>query len=517
MLSKVKSVALQGLEGFCIDVEADISAGIPSWDIVGLPDISIRESKERVKAAIKNSGYDFLSRKIIINLSPAHIRKEGSTFDLAIAVSILKADGIIKKFNTQDIAFIGELSLDGRVNKVSGVLPMCIEAYKNGISTVIVSNDNSKEAAIVRELKVIAVNNLQQVVNYLNKKLIIQEEKINIEGYLNNQKNFLLDFADVKGQENVKRALEVATSGGHNCMMIGSPGSGKTMMAKRVPSILPNLNIKEALEITKIHSIAGNLGEMPIIFQRPFRSPHHTVTPISLVGGGKIPKPGEISLAHYGVLFLDELPEFNRPALEALRGPLEDNNITISRVNASFKYPCNCMLICSLNPCPCGYYGSDRMCKCTAQMIRRYLSKLSGPLLDRIDIQIEVSNVKYEEFYNNKNSESSETIRQRVNKTRKIQAERYIEDGILTNSELTPKLLEKYCEINDECKKILEKSFKKLGLSVRAYSKILKVARTIADMEESPNIEKQHLLEAIQYRSLDKKFILLKREETCKS
>lgn len=516
MLSKVKSIALQGLEGFCIDVEADISAGIPSWDIVGLPDVSIREAKERVKVAIKNSGYDFLSRKIIINLAPANIRKEGSTFDLAIAVAILFADGVIKKCNVEHIAFIGELSLDGNVNKVPGVLPMCIEAYKNGITTVIVPNENSKEAAIVEKLKVIPVNNLKQVVDYLNKKLIIQEEKINIIEYLNQQKSYLLDFADVKGQENVKRALEVATSGGHNCMMIGSPGSGKTMMAKRVPSILPNLNFKEALEITKIHSITGNLGKNPIILQRPFRNPHHTVTPISLVGGGKIPKPGEISLAHYGVLFLDELPEFNRCALEVLRGPLEDNSITISRVNASLTYPCNFMLICSLNPCPCGYYGSDKMCNCTTQMIRKYLGKISGPLLDRIDIQIEVSNVKYDKFYNNETSETSETIRQRVNKTRDIQIKRYINDGIIMNSELTPKLLEKYCTLNDECKKILQKSFDKLGLSVRAYSKILKVARTIADMEECSNIEKHHLLEAIQYRSLDKKYTLLRKEETCK-
>lgn len=510
MLSKVKSIALQGLEGFCIDVEADISAGLPSWDIVGLPDISIKEAKERVRVAIKNSGYDFLSRKIIINLAPANLRKEGSTFDLAIAVAILCADGVIKKCDLEDIGFIGELSLNGKVNKVAGVLPMCIEAYKNGIKTIILSKENCKEAAIVQGLKIIPVNNLEEVVDYLNKNINILEAKININEYLNNQKDYLLDFSEVKGQENVKRALEVATSGGHNCMLIGSPGSGKTMMAKRVPSILPDLNLEEALEITKIHSITGNLGKNPIVLQRPFRNPHHTATPTSLTGGGKVPKPGEISLAHYGVLFLDELPEFNKSALEVLRGPLEDNTITINRVNTSLTYPCNFMLIASLNPCPCGYYGTEKSCKCTIESIKRYLGKISGPLLDRIDIQVEVNCVKYEEMNNCKQYETSETIRKRVNRTRNIQRRRYESDGIIMNSELTPKLIEKYCSLNDECKKIMEKSFNKLGLSVRAYSKILKVARTIADMKESENIEKEHLLEAIQYRSLDKKYTKIK-------
>lgn len=509
MLSKVKSVALQGLEGFCIDVEADISTGLPSLDIVGLPDISIKEAKERVKVAIKNSGYDFLSRKIIINLAPANLRKEGSTFDLAIAISILSAAGIINNSINDNTIFIGELSLDGNINKVNGILPMCIEAQKYGMNTVILPRENSGEAEILEGMTVVPVQDLRQVVGYLNNEIIIETEKRNFIEYTKINKKYQLDFSDVKGQRNVKRALEVATSGGHNCMLIGSPGSGKTMMAQRVPSILPDLNFKETLEITKIHSLTGNLGENNIVLERPFRNPHHTVTPISLVGGGRNPRPGEISLAHYGVLFLDELPEFNRSSLEVLRGPLEDNKITISRINSSVTYPCNFMLICSLNPCPCGYYGSDKPCTCSMEAIRRYLGKISGPLLDRIDIQIEVSNVNYNELQNGKKEESSEIIRNRVNKSREIQRKRYINDLITMNSELTPKLIEKYCELNNECKKIIEKYFDKLGLSVRGYNKILKVARTIADMEESTDIEKDHILEAIQYRSLDKKYTVL--------
>ena len=507
MLSKVKSMALQGLEGFCIDVEADISSGLPSWEIVGLPDASIRESKERVRTAIKNSGYELMSRKIVINLAPANLRKEGSIFDLSIAIAILYADGRIKKNNMDNKIFLGELSLDGKVNKISGVLPMCIEAVRRGINMVFLAKENAKEASIIENLIVIPVNNLKQCVDFLNGKIIIQQEKNDIKVNFINNKKYLLDFEDVKGQENVKRALEVSASGGHNCLLIGSPGSGKTMMAKRVPSILPDLDFEEALEITKIHSIAGKLSDKALIEERPFRNPHHTITPTSLVGGGRIPKPGEISLAHYGVLFLDELPEFNVRALETLRGPLEDRKISISRVNSNLTYPCNFMLIASMNPCPCGYYGTEKACRCRPESIQKYINKISGPLLDRIDIQVEVTSVSYNKINTHSNSESSEQIRQRVNLAREFQRKRYIGEGIFSNSELTPKLIEKYCALDTKGKKIISIAFEKLGLSMRAYSRILKVARTIADLELCENIQSNHLLEAVQYRSLDKKYL----------
>lgn len=501
MLSIVKSMSLQGLEGFCVDVQTDVSAGIPSWDIVGLPDTSIRESKERIRAAIKNSNYNLQSRKIVINLAPATLKKEGSIFDLPIAVSILAANGIIKNISDTTI-FIGELSLSGELKKVSGILPMCIEALKIGIKEVILPQENSKEAAIVKGLKVIPIKDLNQAVNYLNGKTIIQEQKIDPDEYLKSDKNEIIDFSDVKGQDNIKRALEVAASGGHNCILIGSPGCGKTMMAKRIPTILPDLNFKEALEVTKIHSIAGLLPEnMPLINQRPFRAPHHTVTPSSLIGGGNIPKPGEVSLAHLGVLFLDELPEFKRNTLEVLRGPLEDRKITISRVSASLTYPCQFMLVASLNPCPCGYYGSDKECNCTPEMIKKYIGKISGPLLDRIDIHVEVSSIKYDKLSSNKKEETSCQIKNRVNNARNIQKKRYAKYGIFCNADMTPQLIEKFCVLDKECERILKNSYDRLGLSARGYSRILKVARTIADLDNSDKIKPVHLLEAIQYRS----------------
>ncbi len=507
MLSIVKSMTLHGLEGFIVDVQVDVAGGLPCWEIVGLPDVSIREAKERVRTAIKNSGYEFPSRRIVINLAPATIKKVESAFDLPIAIAILLATENINEFDFENVAFVGELSLDGNVHSITGILPMCIEAKKLGIKEIVVPKENAKEASIVDGINVIPVSSLNQVVAYLNKSIKINPEKFNSNELIKSNQVYNLDFSEVKGQKNIKRAIEVAASGGHNCMLIGSPGSGKTMMARRIPTILPKLSFEEALEVTKIHSVAGNISEnSPLIINRPFRFPHHTISKTSLVGGGAIPKPGEISLAHYGVLFLDELPEFEKSTLEVLRGPLEDGKITISRVNATLTYPSKFMLVASMNPCPCGYYGSDKECSCSNQAINKYLGKISGPLLDRIDIQVEVSSVKYKNLNSNTQEETSEQIRKRVEETRKIQLERYKECGIYSNSELTPKLIEKYCKLDEKSKIILEKAFNKLGLSARAYARILKVARTIADMDKSENIQSSHLLEAIQYRSLDKKY-----------
>ena len=504
MLSIIKSMSLQGLEGVLINVEVDISAGMPSWEVVGLPDASIRESKERVRTAIKNCGIAVLSRKYIINLSPANLKKEGSMLDLAMAVGILRSMDVIQEINFENMVFVGELSLDGKINKVNGMLPICIEALKYGIKRVIVPKENAKEAAIVSELEVIGVSHLEEVIQYLNEEIKIEKEKVNLEDILKNNNSKQLDFIEVKGQEAIKRALEIAASGGHNCLMIGSPGSGKTMMARRLPTILPDLTFDESLEITKIHSIAGKLGENTLVTQRPFRSPHHTISANGLIGGGKIPKPGEISLSHYGVLFLDELLEFNKNTLEVLRGPLEDRNVTISRVGASLTYPCNFMLVASMNPCPCGYLGSkEKKCCCTQKQKENYKAKLSGPLLDRFDIHIQVTGVDYKKL-ETKKGETSENIRQRVNDARNLQIGRYKEFGIFCNAELTPKLMEKYCALDKESNEILSQAFEKLNFSARAYSKILKVARTIADLDKSENIQKIHLIEAIQYRSLDR-------------
>ena len=505
MLSKIKSIALNGLDGNLVEIQTDISNGIPEFEIVGLPDATVKEAKKRINAAIKNSGLEFPNKKILINLAPANIRKEGSSFDLAMAVGILTAMGHTPQIDMDKLAstiFIGELSLDGKINRTNGVLPMCIEAKELGIKTVILPKANSNEASIISELDIIPVSNIEEVLQHLNKENEIS--KFITENLISNE-NYNMDFSEVKGQENVKRALEITASGGHNCMMIGSPGSGKTMMAKRLVTILPELTINEAMEITKIHSISGELKKDGLIMNSPFRMPHHTVPISTIIGGGRIPQPGEISLAHFGVLFLDELTEFSRNILESLREPLENKEVVINRLNGNYRFPCNFMFVASMNPCPCGYYGDEeKECKCTTQEIHRYLRKISGPLLDRIDIQIEVKRPKIEKISSKENLEKSAQIRERVNKARKIQLERYQKYGIHSNAELSTKMIAEFCRLDKKGEELLQSAFRKLRLSVRAYERILKVARTIADLDEKPNIEFQHVAEAVQYRSLDK-------------
>ena len=508
MLSQVKSMALQGVQGHLITIQVDISSGLPSWDVVGLPDISIKESKQRVKAALKNIGYELPSRKIIINLAPANIKKEGSLFDLPISLGILCDLNILDNSLFEDYFFIGELSLDGSLNKVSGVLPMCIEAYHKGIKKAIVPWENRFEASVIKDLEIYPAYNLLDVINHFQNNIKLKQFESNIDDYFSSHHNYYSDFSDVKGQEKVKRALEISAAGGHNCLLIGSPGSGKTMLASRIPSILPDLTFNESLEITKIHSITGIMPpDTPLITTRPFRSPHHTISYSAFVGGGKNPKPGEITLAHYGVLFLDEVPEFKKDILENLREPLENRQIIINRVSSSLTYPCNFILVGAMNPCPCGYFGSnDKECSCTPDQIKKYINKLSGPLLDRIDIHMEVSPVKYNDLYSERKVESSEEIKKRVNKARSIQLERYKNDSIFSNSELNSRLIKKYCKLDDESNSLLRKAFETLNLSARAHDKIIKLARTIADLDNSKEIRSIHVAEAITYRGLDRKY-----------
>lgn len=504
MLSKIKCVGLTGIEGYTITVETDISNGIPVFDMVGLGGTAVKESKERVRAAIKNAGFEFPIKRITVNLAPADKKKEGSAFDLPIALGILTATGQVKNNHIEEYAFLGELSLDGEIKPVKGILPMVMGARENRINSVILPYENADEAAIVKDMSIFPAKGIIDVVNHLNGKNEIKRHEVDIDSFFNKDIEYGIDFDDVKGQENVKRALEVAASGGHNCLMIGSPGCGKTMIAKRLPTILPDLTFEEALEVTKIHSISGELpSNTSLVVQRPFRSPHHSISNNGLIGGGRVPMPGEVSLAHYGVLFLDEIPEFNRSALEVLRQPLEDGVVTISRVNATFTYPARATLICAANPCRCGnYLDQTKECTCTQKQIEQYLGRLSGPLLDRIDIHIEVASVHYKDLESQKESESSKVIRERVNRTRKIQQERYKGTKIFSNAELSPSMIKEFCGLDNNCRGILKNAFERLGLSARAHNRILKVSRTIADMDECEQIKAKHLLEAIQYRSL---------------